>query len=97
MNTHSHPSGPPGRDLLAVTLAGLAAFLGTPFLFQFVGPAIEGLALRAYGVRELADLAYAASFVLTGVVIFAVTRMALWYAISAIVAFLAMRGAALAV
>ena len=90
-------SGPPGQDLLCICLALLAALLGTPFVFHHVGPLVERLVYEAYGWRDLAELMYGLSFVLSGVVIFAVCRMALWYAISAIVAFGAMRFAGFAV
>ena len=83
--------GPPGQDLLGICLAALASVLGTPFVFEFVGPFVEGLVHQAYGWKELAGFMYFASFALTGVVIYAVCRMALWYAIAAIVAFGAVR------
>lgn len=89
--------GPPGQNLLCICLALLAAVLGTPYVFQFVGPFVENLVLQSYGSKGLADLMYVASFVLSGIVIFAVCRMTLWYAISAIVAFGAMRFAGFAV
>ncbi len=83
--------GPPGQDLLGISLAVLAAVLGTPYLFHYVGPFVETLIHDAYGWKELAGLMYFASFALSAVVIYAVCRMALWYAIGAIVAFGAMR------
>lgn len=89
--------GPPGQNLLCICLALLAAVLGTPYVFQFVGPFVEKLVFQAYGWRDLASLMYFLSFALSGIVIFAVCRMALWYAISAIVAFGAMRFAGFAV
>ena len=88
--------GPPGQNLLAVCLALLAAVLGTPFVFHFVGPFVEKLVYQQYGSRDLADFMYFASFLLSGVVIFAVTRMALWYALAAIVTFGALRFAGMA-
>lgn len=87
----SSGEGPPGREMLCLSLALLAAVLGTPYLFKLVGPFIRELVYEAYDSQSLADLMYLASFVLSGVVIFAVTRMALWYAIAAIVGFGAMR------
>lgn len=90
-------TGPPGQNLLCICLALLAAVLGTPYVFHYVGPFVEKLVYQAYGWRDLAVLMYGLSFVLSGVVIFAVCRMALWYAISAIVAFGAMRFAGFAV
>ncbi len=84
-------NGPPGQELLGICLAALASVLGTPFVFDHVGPFVEGLVYRAYGSRDLADIMYFASFALTGVVIYAVCRMALWYAIAAFVAFMTMR------
>ncbi len=89
--------GPPGQDLLVVTLALLASVLGTPYLFHFAGPFVEKLVYGAYGSRDLASLMYFASFALSGVVIFAVCRMALWYAIAGVVAFGSMRMAGLAI
>ena len=89
--------GPPGQDLLCTCLALLAAVLGTPYVFHYVGPIIERLVYEAYGWKDLAGFMYGLSFLLSGVVIFAVCRMALWYAISAIVAFGAMRFAGFAV
>lgn len=83
--------GPPGQELLSVSLSLLAAVLGTPYVFSLVGPVVERLVYQAYGWRELADLMYFASFGLSSVVIYTVTRMALWYAIAAIVAFAALR------
>ncbi len=83
--------GPPGQDLLGITLAALAAIVGTPWIFGYVGPWFEELVYRSYGSRELADVMYFASFALTGVVIYAICRMALFYAIAAIVAFASMR------
>ena len=94
---NSPGSGPPGQDLLGICLALLASVLGTPFLFELVGPIVERLIYQAYGWRDLSGLMYYASFALSGVVIYAVCRMALWYAIAAIVAFGAMRAASLAV
>ena len=88
-------NGPPGQNLLAICLASLAALLGTPYVFQLVGPMVERLVYEAYGSRDLADFMYAASFVLSGIVIFAICRMVLWYALAAIVAFGAMRFAGL--
>ncbi len=88
--------GPPGQNLLGICLALLAAVLGTPYVFQFAGPFAEKLVYEAYGSRDLAEFMYAASFVLSGVVIFAATRMALFYALAAIVAFGGMRLAGVA-
>jgi len=88
---------PPGQNLLAICLALLAAVLGTPYLFHFVGPVVEKLVYQAYGSRDFADLMYAVSFALSGIVIFAVCRMVLWYALAAIVTFGAMRFAGLVV
>ena len=90
-------NGPPGQNLLCVCLALLAAVIGTPYVFHFVGPFVEKIVYEAYGWRELASLMYAASFVLSGIVIFAVCRMALWYAITAIVGFGALRFAGMAI
>ena len=89
-------SGPPGQNLLGICLALLAAVLGTPYLFGYVGPWVERVVYNAYGSRELADVMYFASFGLSGVVIYAVCRMALWYALAAIVAFGAVRMAGMA-
>ena len=90
-------SGPPGQNLLCICLAALAALLGTPYLFQLVGPFIEQLVYKTYGSEDLANVMYFASFGLSGVVIFAVARMALWYAIAAVITFGALRwGGALA-
>ncbi|MBP5856255.1 hypothetical protein KAJ83_04485 [Marivibrio halodurans] len=89
--------GPPGQNLLCVCLALLAAVLGTPALFQLIGPVIKEMVYKAYDSRDLAMLMYFASFGLSGVVIFAICRMALWYAIAGVVAFGAVRFAGLAV
>ena len=70
--------GPPGQDLLGIVLAALAAILGTPYLFEFVGPAIRDLVNSAYDSPGFAELMYYASFMLSGVAIFAVCRMALF-------------------
>ena len=83
--------GPPGQNLLGITLAALAAIFGTPILFQWIGPVFERLVYEVYGSRDLAELMYYASFALSGIVIYAACRIALWYAIAAIVAFLSMR------
>lgn len=90
-------NGPPGQNMLCVCLALLAAVIGTPYVFHFVGPFVEKIVYEAYGWRELATMMYGASFFLTGVVIFAVCRMALWYAITAIVGFGALRFAGMAI
>ena len=90
-NASGGNGGPPGQELLSICLAGVAAIIGTPYLFNFVGPAVENIIVKAYGSEELAAVMYFASFVLSGVVIFALCRMALWYAIGAIVAFGALR------
>ena len=95
-NNGGSEAGPPGQDILAISLALLAAVLGTPYVFNLVGPLIEKLVFKAYGSEDLATFMYAASFVLSGVVIFAATRMALFYAIAAIVAFGSMRLAGMA-
>jgi len=95
--TSGDNGGPPGQDLLAISLALLAAVLGTPVLFEFIGPIVRKLVLSAYGSEGFAALMYYASFVLSGVVIFAICRMVLWYALAAIVAFGAMRFAGLVV
>ena len=84
-------NGPPGQNLLGITLAALAAIFGTPTLFQWVGPVFEGLVYEVYGSRDLAELMYYASFALSGIVIYAACRIALWYAIAALIAFLTMR------
>ena len=84
-------NGPPGQNLLGVTLAALAAIFGTPILFQWIGPLFEKLVYEVYGSRDLAELMYYGSFALSGIVIYAACRIALWYAIAAIVAFLTLR------
>ena len=83
--------GPPGQELLSVSLSLLAALLGTPYVFSLVGPVIERLVYEAYGWRELAGVMYFASYALSAVILYTLTRMALFYAIAAIVAFGAMR------
>lgn len=88
-------NGPPGQNLLGIALAAAAAMLGTPAIFHFIGPVAERLIYEAYGVREFASLMYYASFALCGLVIYAACRIALWYAISAIVAFMTMRATGL--
>lgn len=88
--------GPPGKDVLAISLATLSAILGTPFLFDFVGPIIGKLIYEAYGSKTLADMMYYASFVLSGVIIYTVSRMALWYAIAALIGFTTVRFAGFA-
>lgn len=88
--------GPPGQTLLVTCLALLAAVLGTPYLFHFIAPVIRELVHQAYGSPALADFMYFVSFALSGVVIFALCRMALWYALSAVVAFGALRFAGMA-
>lgn len=95
LKTSGENNGPPGQNLLAISLALLAAVLGTPVLFEFIGPIVRKLVLSAYGSEEFAVLMYYASFVLSGIVIFAICRMVLWYALAAIVAFGAMRFAGL--
>jgi hypothetical protein len=89
-------NSPPGQNLLGVCLAMLAAVLGTPYVFHFIGPFIEKLVYEAYGSRDLADFMYIASFALSGVVIFAATRMTLFYALAGIVTFGSMRLAGVA-
>ena len=84
-------NGPPGQNLLCICLALVAAILGTPALFEWIGPIVERLIYKAYGSQDLADVMYFASFVLCGVVIFSISRMALWYAITAIIAFITLR------
>ena len=88
--------GPPGQNLLGICLALLASVIGTPWVFDYVGPWVEKLVYSAYGSRELADVMYFASFALSGVVIFAVCRMVMWYALAAIVGFGALRFAGMA-
>ena len=88
--------GPPGQELLSVSLSLLAAVLGTPYLFSLIGPVVERLVYEAYGWRELADLMYFASYALSGIIIYTVTRMALFYAIAAVAAFGALRFAGVA-
>jgi len=83
--------GPPGQELLSVSLSLLAAVLGTPYVFSFAGPIIERLVYEAYGWREISDAMYFASYVLSAVILYTTARMALFYAIAAIVAFSAMR------
>lgn len=90
-------SGPPGQNLLSNALAAVAAILGTPYLFNLIGPMIADIINEAYNSEGLASLMYYASFGLSGVVIFAACRMALWYAITAIVGFGALRFASMAV
>ena len=92
-NSGGGDGGPPGQDMLGICLAALASVLGTPYLFELVGPFVEQLVYKTYDSQTLADVMYVASFGLSGIVIFSVTRMAAWYAIAAIVAFLAMRAA----
>lgn len=83
--------GPPGQNLLGVTLAALAAVFGTPILFDLIGPFFEKLVFEVYGSRDLAQLMYYASFALSGLVIYAACRIALWYAIAALIGFLSVR------
>lgn len=83
--------GPPGQELLSLSLSLLAAVLGTPYLFSLIGPVIERLVNDAYNSEGLASFMYFASYGLSGVIIYTLTRMALFYAIAAIVAFGAMR------
>ncbi len=83
--------GPPGQDLLGICLTGVAAIIGTPYLFNLIGSLVAEIVSEAYDSDGLASLMYYASFALSGVVIFSVCRMALWYAIGAIVAFGALR------
>tara|TARA_R110001592_G_C12690522_1_gene705730 strand:- start:207 stop:542 length:336 start_codon:yes stop_codon:yes gene_type:complete len=83
--------GPPGQELLGIALASVAALIGTPFLFNLIGPVIAEIINEAYDSEGFAALAYYVSFALSGVVIYAVCRIALWYAIGAIVAFAALR------
>ncbi len=87
----SSGGGPPGKELLCLCLAMLASLLGTPYLFKLAGPIIRDLVYEAYGSNLIAQATYFASFALSGVVIFAISRMALWYAIAAVTAFGAMR------
>jgi hypothetical protein len=89
--------GPPGQDLLCICLALLAAVLGTPYVFHYVGPFIERLVYEAYGWRDFAAFMYAVTFVLTALGIFASSRMTLWYAITSVVGFAAIRFAGFAV
>eukprot|EP00752_Nemacystus_decipiens_P000232 g232.t1 len=84
-------SGPPGQELLGIALAGVAAVIGTPYLFSLIGPAIADIVSDAYDSEGFASLMYFASYGLSGVVIFCVCRMALFYAIGAIVAFATLR------
>lgn len=83
--------GPPGQDLLGMALAAVASLIGTPYLFNFVGPFIEGIVGEAYGSEGFASLMYYASFALSGVVIYALSRMTLFYTIGAIVAYATLR------
>jgi len=71
--------GPPGQDVLAICLAALASVLGTPYLFELVGPFVEEPVYKTYDSRSLANIMYFVSFGLSGLVIFSITRMALWY------------------
>ncbi|MGB0696276.1 MAG: hypothetical protein ACPGOY_11545 [Rhodospirillaceae bacterium] len=87
----SGSDGPPGQDLLSICLALLAAVIGTPYLFEFVGPFVADLTRNAYGSDDFADLMYFVSFALTGVVIYSVCRIVLWYAIGAIITFSTIR------
>ena len=82
---------PPGQELLGIVLSALAAVLGTPYLFEFVGPAIRDLVASAYESEGFAELMYYVSFLLSGAAIFSICRMALFYAIAAIVGFASMR------
>lgn len=84
-------NGPPGQKLLCVSLALLAAILGTPALFHLIGPLVERLVYEAYGSRDFAEFMYVMTFGLSGIVIFAISQMALWYAITAVVALGALR------
>ena len=83
--------GPPGQELLGIVLSALAAVLGTPYLFDFVGPAISDLVATAYGSPSLGEVMYFVSFLLSGVAIYSICRMALFYAIAAIAGFASMR------
>lgn len=84
-------SGPPGQNVLTISLALLAAILGTPMLFEFIGPIVRKLVLSAYGSEEFAVLMYYASFVLSGAVIFSITRITLFYALAGVAGFGALR------
>jgi len=89
--------GPQGQKLLSVSLALLAAILGTPALFNVIGPVVERLVYEAYGSRDFADIMYGASFVLSGVVIYSISQMTVYAAMTAIVAFGVIRFAGFAV
>lgn len=91
-NTNAgNENGPPGQNILTISLALLAALLGTPMLFEFIGPLVRKLVLSAYGSEEFAFLMYYASFVLSGAVIFSITRIALFYALAGVAGFGALR------
>jgi len=90
----NQPNGggmPPGQDMLGIVLAALAAILGTPYLFGFIGEPIRDLVASAYESHAFATLMYYVSFALSGVAIYAICRMALFYALAAIVGFASMR------
>lgn len=100
---HPNPSrsggngGPQGQKLLSVSLALLAAILGTPVLFGLIGPIVERLVYEAYGSQDFADIMYGASFVLSGVAIYSIAEMTIYTAITAVIAFGALRFAGFAI
>ena len=99
-NSHSpdrRDASPPGQNALGICLAGVAALLGTPYLFNFIGGYVEELVYNAYGSRDFASLMYVVTFGLCGVAIYSVCRMILWYVLAIIVAFLSVRAAGLMV
>lgn len=82
---------PPGKDLLGIWLAAFAALIGTPYLFHYIGPFVENLIYEAYGWRDLAELMYAVSFAMCGIVIYSICRITLWYALGMLLAYLTAR------
>lgn len=81
----------PGQKGLVICLALVAAFFGTPILFDQVGPWVEAMTLRHYGDQDLATLAYGASFLLTGATIFFAAQVGIAVALGAAGTFGALR------
>lgn len=86
-----HAKSIPGLDTLILCFAFLAALLGAPYVYDFLGPFIEPLLYQTYSRWGLGGAAQVTLFALFFLIIFFLCRIALWLAFSGTIAFGAMR------
>lgn len=89
---NEQPAGPPGLRGFVTCLALLSAAIGTPYVFEFIGPFLRDLIVNAYGNELIGLIMYWFSYVISAGLIFFTSQMGIWAGITSLIAFLAVRG-----